>query len=50
MLLAALREPDPVFVFEHAMLYPMEGEVDEGAGAGGHRPGGGAAAGRRRDA
>jgi pyruvate dehydrogenase E1 component beta subunit len=32
MLAAALREPDPVFIFEHAMLYPMEGEVDEGAG------------------
>ncbi len=32
MLLAALREPDPVFIFEHAMLYPMEGEVDEHAG------------------
>jgi len=34
LLLAALREPDPVFVFEHAALYPMEGEVDETAGAG----------------
>ena len=33
MLLAALREPDPVFIFEHAMLYPTEGEVDEAAGA-----------------
>ena len=32
MLLAALREPDPVFIFEHAMLYPEQGEVDEGAG------------------
>jgi pyruvate dehydrogenase E1 component beta subunit len=32
MLLAALREPDPVFIFEHAMLYPMEGEIEEGAG------------------
>jgi pyruvate dehydrogenase E1 component beta subunit len=31
MLPAALREPDPVFIFEHAMLYPMEGEVDEEA-------------------
>jgi len=31
LLLAALREPDPVFVFEHAALYPMEGEVDETA-------------------
>ena len=33
MLAAALREPDPVFIFEHAMLYPMEGEVDESAGS-----------------
>ncbi len=33
MLPAALREPDPVFLFEHAMLYPMEGEVEE-SGAG----------------
>jgi pyruvate dehydrogenase E1 component beta subunit len=32
LLLAALREPDPVFVFEHAFLYPSEGEVDESAG------------------
>lgn len=31
MLLAALREPDPVFIFEHATLYPLEGEVDETA-------------------
>lgn len=29
MLSAALREPDPVVIFEHAMLYPMEGTVDE---------------------
>lgn len=29
MVLAALREPDPVFIFEHATLYPLEGEVDE---------------------
>jgi pyruvate dehydrogenase E1 component beta subunit len=29
MLLAALREPDPVFIFEHATLYPLEGEVNE---------------------
>jgi pyruvate/2-oxoglutarate/acetoin dehydrogenase E1 component len=34
LLLAALREPDPVFVFEHAYLYPIEGEVDETTGAG----------------
>jgi pyruvate dehydrogenase E1 component beta subunit len=32
MLLAALREPDPVFIFEHATLYPTEGEVDDNAG------------------
>ncbi|MBI4012419.1 MAG: alpha-ketoacid dehydrogenase subunit beta [Candidatus Rokubacteria bacterium] len=32
MLLAALREPDPVFIFEHATLYPLEGELDEAAG------------------
>jgi len=31
-LLAALRDPDPVFIFEHATLYPAEGEVDEQAG------------------
>ena len=34
LLLAALREPDPVFIFEHAYLYPLEGEVDETAGPG----------------
>ena len=34
LLMAALREPDPVFVFEHAYLYPMEGEVDETVGTG----------------
>lgn len=32
MLLAALQEPDPVFIFEHATLYPTEDEIDEGAG------------------
>jgi len=32
MLAAALRDPDPVFIFEHAMLYPMEGECDESGG------------------
>lgn len=31
MLGLALREPDPVFIFEHAMLYPMEGELEESA-------------------
>jgi len=29
MLLAALREPDPVFIFEHATLYALEGELEE---------------------
>ena len=29
MLLTALKEPDPVFIFEHAYLYPREGELDE---------------------
>jgi pyruvate/2-oxoglutarate/acetoin dehydrogenase E1 component len=33
MLPAALREPDPVFIFEHAMLYPEEGEVGADPGA-----------------
>lgn len=28
----ALREPDPVILFEHAMLYPIEGEVGEEGG------------------
>lgn len=32
LLASALKEPDPVFIFEHALLYPMEGEVDETAG------------------
>jgi pyruvate dehydrogenase E1 component beta subunit len=31
MLSAALAEQDPVFIFEHAMLYPLEGEVDDHA-------------------
>ncbi len=30
MLLSALEAPDPVFIFEHAYLYSMEGELDEG--------------------
>jgi len=34
MLLAAIREPDPVFLFEPSVLYPTEGEVDETAGPG----------------
>lgn len=29
MLRAALKDPDPVVIFEHAMLYPMEGNVEE---------------------
>jgi pyruvate dehydrogenase E1 component beta subunit len=29
MLGLALREPDPVFMFEHALLYPMEGDLIE---------------------
>ncbi|MBP2648653.1 MAG: pyruvate dehydrogenase [Gemmatimonadetes bacterium] len=33
MLPAALEEPDPVFIFEHAMLYPEEGEVGDEPGA-----------------
>jgi pyruvate dehydrogenase E1 component beta subunit len=31
MLRTALKEPDPVFIFEHAYLYAMEGELDEQA-------------------
>jgi pyruvate dehydrogenase E1 component beta subunit len=29
MLAAALADPDPVIIFEHAMLYPIEEEIDE---------------------
>src|SRR5512139_3058045 len=29
MLLSALEDPDPVFIFEHATLYPLEGVLDE---------------------
>lgn len=32
MLPAALADPDPVFIFEHALLYPMEGELNDAAG------------------
>ena len=32
MLLAALQMPDPVFIFEHATLYPRQEEIDESAG------------------
>jgi len=33
MLWTALMDPDPVVVFEHAMLYNLEGELADGAGA-----------------
>src|SRR5574338_1025158 len=29
MLAAALADPDPVFIFEHALLYPMEGDLEQ---------------------
>jgi pyruvate/2-oxoglutarate/acetoin dehydrogenase E1 component len=29
MLALALQDPDPVVIFEHALLYPSEGELDE---------------------
>ena len=32
MLASALRLPDPVVIFEHASLYPMEGELPDDAG------------------
>jgi pyruvate/2-oxoglutarate/acetoin dehydrogenase E1 component len=32
MLLAALQDPDPVLIFENALLYNMEGEMSGGAG------------------
>ncbi len=32
MLAAALRDPDPVIIFEHAMLYPVEAELADDAG------------------
>jgi len=28
MVLAALDDPDPVFIFENAILYPVEGEIE----------------------
>ena len=31
MILAALQDPDPVFVFEHQFLYPMEGDLEPDA-------------------
>jgi len=33
MLPLALKQPDPVFLFEHATLYPMEGEFEDAPGA-----------------
>jgi pyruvate dehydrogenase E1 component beta subunit len=43
MLAAALRDPDPVLVFEHNALYPAKGEVGDGPvdlhGAAVRRPG-----------
>jgi pyruvate dehydrogenase E1 component beta subunit len=32
MLLAGLEDPDPVLIFEHALLYNREGELPAGAG------------------
>ena len=32
MLWPALEDPDPVVIFEHVMLYPMEGELPAGGG------------------
>ncbi len=32
MLPTALEKPDPVLIFEHAMLYNMKGELPDGAG------------------
>jgi pyruvate/2-oxoglutarate/acetoin dehydrogenase E1 component len=32
MLWTALMDPDPVVIFEHAMLYNLEGELPDGAG------------------
>lgn len=29
MLRESLKESDPVFIFEHALLYPMEGELED---------------------
>jgi len=33
MLWTALEDPDPVLIFEHQILYNMEGELADGAGA-----------------
>lgn len=34
LLLAAHADPNPVFVFEHVLSYPLEGDVDESSGPG----------------
>jgi len=34
MLAAALADPDPVILFEHALLYPTEADIDEAPGQG----------------
>ena len=44
------RRPDPVFIFEHAAHYPVEGEVDEDAGPADLWRARVRAPGRRRDA
>ena len=33
MLVSAMKEQDPVLIFEHVGLYNLEGELDDGAGA-----------------
>lgn len=33
MLRESLKESDPVFIFEHALLYPMEGELEDDGSA-----------------
>jgi pyruvate dehydrogenase E1 component beta subunit len=33
MVLAAIQRPDPVFIFEHATLYPVEDDIDAQSGA-----------------
>ena len=42
MLAAALADPNPVLIFEHVMLYNMEGELDPAVDGGRHRSGQGA--------
>ena len=50
MLWPALRDPDPVLIFEHGALYNIEGELADDAGAGRHRRGRDPPARRRRHA